>query len=1370
MFTIALSFGQVPDFGAASSFALFTSAGAFNNAGTTVVTGDIGTNVGAFSGFPPGIVIGAIHVADPVTAQAAPDVDLAYMYLSGLTCGQVIGTTLGNNQILAPDIYCLGAASVLNGDLILDAGGDPDAIFIFQINGALSTNILSHIILAGSASSCNIYWQVNGAVALGDFSTFRGQIVANGAISLLQNAFLDGRAVTRAGAISLANNIVTLGASPIPPVITVTGALTFCQGGSVILSGNNNGGTWSTGETTPSITVTTSGDYYLTNTNGCGSSVSIHVIITVIPLPTINMLPDITVNDCTLIPAIQLTGNPPGVILNWIRTPEPIGANLNGVQVIPAFIATNTGSTPLTSTVIVTPSITINGVTCLGVPDTFKITVIDNVAPVFINCPSNISLTCGSTIPPPVTPTATDNCDNSVAITLIQTSTQTTTGTCSDNSYIITRTWTAMDNFGNIAVCVQSISVLDITAPIIITCPGPASISCSSLVPAPNPLLVTAIDNCSGPVSVIFLSDVITNQTCANRYTLTRTYRASDLCGNSSLCLQVFTVNDISLPIITCPANINLSCSDPIPAPNILLVSATDNCGGNPVISFISDVNVNMICPGVYTILRTYRATDLCGNFSNCVQSIFITNNVAPLINCPANLFLSCANQVPLPDVNSVTATGSCGGSVIISFVGDIISNQTCINRFLVTRTYRAIDLCGNIAFCNQLITVNDIIAPVMEPIDSIIFIQCDAVIPPPANMVVVGNCGGLPSISFLETSTQSPWLQLCEHFNYDITRIWIATDICGNSSSAIQILRIRDTTPPVLSMIPDTAVYVNCDEGAVHGCPMAMDLCDMTPSILFDFHYAKINGACASSYKVVRTWTAGDKCGNVSIATQNVYVIDNQAPELTCPGNIIKISTVPVIVNWMMPKAWDDCDGSLIAVQTKGPLNGSLFNPGTITVIEFETTDFCGNISTCSFTITIKSGSILVPGNKISGNIKNMQGGDIDNAEVTITGNVNQFMLTGLNYEFTGIVTGSSEVVSVAKNDFPLDGVNTLDLIKITNHILGKTLLNSPYKILAADVNNSGKITTGDLVELRKLILHISDKFTNAESWSFVPSTTTFKNPKNPWSDPINYKINIDNIQTDQLANFDGIKTGDVTWDAKGNGSGKITLKSNNFYSLLVKNQTFLSGEEIEVPIIAKDLKGIKGMQFTISYDPAVLEFLNIKSEQVDISEKNFGITHLESGSITASLDLSENIEGDNLFAISFKSLSPGSIRQVLNINSSLTPAEAYTQYDETIGVNLDFNFGAKPDNSISAELFQNEPNPFDNSTQIRFYIPDDQETSLSIFSLDGLLVKEYKQIYSKGEHSVNLTNDDFPAAGTYYYQLKSKYNTVTKKMIYLW
>ena len=276
-----VSFGQAPNLGTTSSFAAFTAVGAFTNTGASLVTGDVGTNVGAFTGFPPGMVIGQTHVADVVSATAAADVALAYSNLASRTCGSVISTTLGSGQTLTPGVYCLGAASTLNGNLILDASGDPNGLFIFLIDGALSTTTLSSISLI-STSACNVFWQVNGQVDLGAGSTFVGTILANGAINLLEAAQLNGKALSQAGAISLNNNIVNSVMNPTHSKIT--GPTTLCAGGSIVLSGNVNG-TWSTGATSPTITVTAAGDYFVTNTNACGSVTSNHIVVALSPPP-----------------------------------------------------------------------------------------------------------------------------------------------------------------------------------------------------------------------------------------------------------------------------------------------------------------------------------------------------------------------------------------------------------------------------------------------------------------------------------------------------------------------------------------------------------------------------------------------------------------------------------------------------------------------------------------------------------------------------------------------------------------------------------------------------------------------------------------------------------------------------------------------------------------------------------------------------------------------------------------------------------------------------------------------------------------------------------------------------------------------------
>ncbi len=285
-----ISLGQsAPTLGTASGFALFTATGAFSNTGAaTNVTGDVGTNVGAFTAFPPGTLVGTKHVADPASATAATDVDAAYSYLFGLTCGSVIGVTLGNNQILTPNVYCIGAASTLNGDLILDAQGDPNALFIFKIDGALSTSTFSNVKLTNSASLCNVYWQINGAFALGDSSVFRGTIVANGQIELLEGSSLLGRGFTKAGAILLHNNIVAIGMQPTAS-ITTGGSTTICSGNPITLTATAANGAgqfaylWSPGgQTTASITsspiVTTPYSVVVTAANGCSGGMDTLII------------------------------------------------------------------------------------------------------------------------------------------------------------------------------------------------------------------------------------------------------------------------------------------------------------------------------------------------------------------------------------------------------------------------------------------------------------------------------------------------------------------------------------------------------------------------------------------------------------------------------------------------------------------------------------------------------------------------------------------------------------------------------------------------------------------------------------------------------------------------------------------------------------------------------------------------------------------------------------------------------------------------------------------------------------------------------------------------------------------------------------
>ncbi|MDP1725239.1 MAG: ice-binding family protein [Bacteroidota bacterium] len=230
------NYAQAPNLGRDTSFVLFTSGGAFHCTGASYVTGDIGTFVGAYTGFPPGTLVGTAHIADSTAFYAKADLGVAYDYMSGLTCDTVIGVTMGNGQVLTPRVYCIGAAATINGNLILNGMGNPNSVFIIKIDGALATSVGAHVVLTNSAAYCNVYWQVNGLFHLTDSSVFMGNIIGNGAISMDTATTFYGRGLTRAGAINIATVTATKpsGCNNCAPNITTAPVnQSACLGGSV---------------------------------------------------------------------------------------------------------------------------------------------------------------------------------------------------------------------------------------------------------------------------------------------------------------------------------------------------------------------------------------------------------------------------------------------------------------------------------------------------------------------------------------------------------------------------------------------------------------------------------------------------------------------------------------------------------------------------------------------------------------------------------------------------------------------------------------------------------------------------------------------------------------------------------------------------------------------------------------------------------------------------------------------------------------------------------------------------------------------------------------------------------------------------------
>ncbi len=196
------NFAQAPTLGTAADFVLFSSNGAVTNTGTSQLTGNVGTNNGSSTFF--GNVNGVMHDQDGASLACQGDLLTAYNQLNSAVPTFFISTSLGNSDTLIAGVYSVSAAATLTDTLILNAQGVSGAVFIFQIQGSLSTNANAKIKFINGTKACNVFWKVEGVISMGSGTFMRGTLIANNAaINLNTGDTLEGRALTTTGAVSI---------------------------------------------------------------------------------------------------------------------------------------------------------------------------------------------------------------------------------------------------------------------------------------------------------------------------------------------------------------------------------------------------------------------------------------------------------------------------------------------------------------------------------------------------------------------------------------------------------------------------------------------------------------------------------------------------------------------------------------------------------------------------------------------------------------------------------------------------------------------------------------------------------------------------------------------------------------------------------------------------------------------------------------------------------------------------------------------------------------------------------------------------------------------------------------------------------------
>jgi hypothetical protein len=316
--------------------------------------------------------------------------------------------------------------------------------------------------------------------------------------------------------------------------------------------------------------------------------------------------------------------------------------------------------------------------------------------------------------------------------------------------------------------------------------------------------------------------------------------------------------------------------------------------------------------------------------------------SVSIIINCPADLTITCDASTDPSDTGTATTTNTCDPLPNITFTDVAVAGIG--NNAVITRTWIVIDVNGSASMCDQTITVEDTVAPVIVcPAD--VTISCDASTDPTntGEATATDACDILLQVEFSDVTTIT-----------SITRTWIAIDVNENASMCDQIITLEDTINPTIvcpaDLIVDNEIGF-CSAPATNielGDPTTNDNCgivDVSNDAPIEFLVGE----------TTVTWTVTDTFGNTTTCAQLITVNDTEAPEITCPEDFIIESSDPTIelADYTGDATvMDNCTGSITV--TQDPIAGMIVNTGTIQTIILTATDQAGNQSTCSITAEI--------------------------------------------------------------------------------------------------------------------------------------------------------------------------------------------------------------------------------------------------------------------------------------------------------------------------------------------------------------------------------------------------------------------------------
>ena len=975
----------------------------------------------------------------------------------------------------------------------------------------------------------------------------------------------------------------------------------------------------------------------------------------------------------------------------------------------------------------------------------------------------------------------------------------------------VTVVFRVTDPSGNWNECMVTVNVVDKIKPIIL-CPSDITLQCGEPI---DPISTKAVDFDKVINKTITINFPVTLEETINVAGLPADAKISDI--NLGLDITHDYIDQLTIKLIS-------------PKGTVVTLFQGGSCGQfkKDIKATFDDEGAPFFCDGSSTAISgnvqsQYNALSFFdGENPNGVWKIQVIDG-APLGGGTFNsakLTVSYDTPLSLKPIATDNAA-DCGLDVKWT---DLNPAPQCQAGYTIIRRWVATDASKNTGFCNQKVTLVDNTPLDIDFPDDVTITDCTKL----ENLTGLGSLKHNGDCEIVAVEYTDEVFDVVPDACYKIIRTWKVLDWCKYNPAAVhtdggieldknkkiirddgdgyfsvkQIIKVIDNIKPNFYSCPKDTVICSsapdCNNNPVSITKLGYDACAPSNKLKYEW---KLDITANGNYDLSgfgptmnvtiplgkhHAWfKVQDGCGNYDICQFDFTVKDCKKPSPLC----IKGLSTDLMVTGMVPVnaisfnagSTDNCTAaknlkySFSSDTTYKTIVYTCDSLGS-RVVRMWVTDEAGNQDFCETNILITDNMHVCTDTMdmivVGGGITTAASVNVANVSVKLAGSPMNPVTTNNTgkFSFPAMNGGGNYSVVPVKDIDPLNGVSTLDLVMITNHILGKKPLDSPYKLIAADANNNGNVTTADLAEIRKVILHIKPTFSNTTSWRFVEKNYVFPNPANPWSAPFPEVCNMQNISKNMNVEFIGIKVGDVSGDVQANNA--VAAQSRNAVGKLqfvTADKSLQKGESYTMVVSSKDFTNAIGYQFTLDYNTDKLEFVDVQALDLDgLHKENFGLSYLEKGKITTSWNgPSTTLNAETkLFEITFKALEDSKLSEDLKTSSSLTKAEAYNNNAETLDIDLQF-VNENAANANGFKLLQNTPNPFGDITTIGFYLPENSYAQLIVTNTEGKVVKMIDGDFIKGYNQVKLNKAEIGANGMYYYRLKTAKESQTMKML---